>query len=202
MNLALRALPLLLLALAACRGQPSEKPPIHPIPDMRNQPKYRPLAQSAFFADGRAARPPVEGTVAQGRLKADEAFYTGRTERGFLLKAPVEVSEAVLKRGEERFNIYCAACHDRSGGGRGLAVQRGFPPPVDLNSERVRGLADGEIFHVVSRGVRNMPSYAAQIPEADRWSIVVWTRVLQRSQHASPGDVPEGQREQIEPEAK
>lgn len=169
---------------------------------MRRQPKYRPEAESTFFADGRAMRTPPEGTVAQGELKADEDFATGRTGKGFLVKAPIEVTEATLKRGEERFNIYCAACHDRSGTGRGMAVQRGFPPPIDLNSERVRSFADGEIFNVISHGVRNMPSYAAQVLEGDRWAIVAWVRVVQRSQHATLQDVPATLREKIEPEAK
>jgi len=194
----------LLVALAcACRGQPSEQPPIHPIPDMRVQPKYRPEAASAFFADGRAMRAPVEGTVlADERPGRDEGFLTGRTARGYLAKAPIEVTAATLRRGEERFDVYCSVCHDRSGGGRGMVVQRGYPPPVDLTSDRVRGFADGEIFEVATKGVRNMPAYAAQIPEDDRWAIVAWVRVLQRSQRAAPADVPPEMRERIEPEAK
>ncbi len=195
-------LALLPLALAACRGDPADQPPMHLIMDMRNQAKYRPEGESAFFADKRAMRAPVEGTIAQGQLFEDQAFYKGRTEQGFLLKSPQEVSESSLRRGQERFNIYCSPCHDRTGTGRGLTVQRGFPPPVDLNGERVRNFADGEIFNVITRGVRNMPSYAAQIPEEDRWKIVAWVRVLQRSQHGSLADVPPEQREQIEPEAK
>jgi mono/diheme cytochrome c family protein len=193
---------LLMLALGGCRGQPSEDPPIHPIPDMRSQPKYRPEAASAFFADGRAMRPPVDGTVAQGELKDDPAFFTGITEQGFVLKAPVELTEATLKRGQERFDIFCSACHDRAGSGRGMAVQRGFPPPVDLSSERVRAFADGEIFHVMTHGVRNMPAYNVQVPEGDRWAIVAWVRVLQRSQSARLEDVPAERKDKIEPEAK
>ena len=196
------AVALAALLACACRGQPSELPPVHPVPDMRQQPKYRPEAASAFFADGRAMRTPVEGTVAQGSLREDEVFFAGRTAQGFAAKAPVEVTEATIKRGQERFNIFCAACHDRSGSGRGMAVQRGFPPPVDLSSERVRSFADGEIFNVISHGVRNMPSYAAQVDPEDRWAIVSWVRVLQRSQHAGPADVPPDRRDKIEPEAK
>lgn len=188
--------------LAGCRGNTSEKPPIHPIQDMRNQPKFRPEAENKFFPDGRSMRPPVEGTVAQGELREDAALYRVRIGEAYLAKAPIAVDEATLKRGQERFNIYCAACHDRSGSGRGMVVQRGFPPPVDLASERVRGFPDGQIFDVISNGVRNMPSYAAQIPEHDRWAIVSWVRVLQRSQHASVKDVPPDRANQIEPEAK
>jgi mono/diheme cytochrome c family protein len=191
-----------LALLAGCRGQTSEKPPIRPIPDMRNQPKYRPEAASAFFPDGRAMRPPVAGTVAQGQLFEDAAFYRGREGANYLARAPIAVDEATLRRGEERYGIYCATCHDRAGGGRGISVQRGFPPPVDLASERVRGLPDGQIFEVIGQGVRNMPGYAAQIPEHDRWAIVTWVRVLQRSQHATIEDVPADRRNLIEPEAK
>ena len=198
----MKRLAILALALASCRGQPSEQPPIHIVPDMRNQPKYRPQAESAFFTDARTMRAPVEGTLAQGELKEDEAFFTGRTEQGYVRKAPIEVTEATLKRGQGRFNIYCAPCHDRSGSGRGMAVQRGFPPPVDLSSERVRAFADGEIFGVVTHGVRNMPAYNVQIPERDRWAIVTWVRVLQRSQHAGAQDVPQERRDKVEPEAK
>jgi mono/diheme cytochrome c family protein len=113
---------------------------------MRNQPKYRPEAVSAFFSDGRAMRPPVEGAVAQGQLDADEAFWRGRTAQGFVARAPVPVTASTLQRGQQRFNIYCAACHDRSGSGKGMPVQRGFPPPIDLSSDRVRNLSDGEPF--------------------------------------------------------
>ncbi|MGC4122237.1 MAG: cytochrome c [Myxococcales bacterium] len=190
------------LALSACRGQPSADPPIHPIPDMRVQPKVKPEAASLIFADGKGMRTPVAGTVAQGQLKADEVYYTGKTAQGFVAKAPIEVSEATLKRGQERFNIFCSSCHDRSGSGRGMTVQRGFPPPVDLTGERVRGFADGQIFDVMTHGVRNMPSYAVQVPEEDRWAIVTWLRVLQRSQHATPADVPADRQDKIEPEAK
>jgi mono/diheme cytochrome c family protein len=147
-------------------------------------------------------RAPVEGTVAQGQLFEDEAFNTGRTEKGFLIKAPLEVTEATLKRGQERFNIYCAPCHDRTGAGRGIVVQRGYPPPVDLTGDRVKTFADGEIFNVITHGVRNMPSYAAQVPQEDRWKIVTWVRVLQRSQKGALQDVPADQRDHLEPEAK
>jgi mono/diheme cytochrome c family protein len=190
------------LLVCACRGQPSELPPIHLVPDMRQQPKYRPEAASPFFADGRAMRTPVEGTLARGALRADEVFFTGKNEQGFVTRAPIEVTDATLKHGQERFNIFCAACHDRSGAGHGMAVQRGFPPPVELSSDRVRSFADGEIFNVVTRGVRNMPSYAVQIEVPDRWAIVAWVRVLQRSQHAAPSDIPPDRQDRVEPEAK
>jgi mono/diheme cytochrome c family protein len=166
------------------------------------QPKYRPEAASAFFADGRAMRPPVEGTVAQGRLHEDLAFYEGvDPESGKpIARAPIPVDAGTLRHGRERFDIFCAPCHDRTGGGRGLVVQRGFHVPVELSGDRVRGLADGEIFQAMTKGVRNMPAYGSQIPEADRWAIVTYVRALGRSQHAALADVPVELQGKLEPE--
>jgi len=135
--------------------------------------------------------------VAQGQLREDDALYQGKEGETFVARAPIDVDEVTLKRGEERFNIYCTPCHDRTGGGRGMAVRRGYPPPVDLASERVRTMPDGQIFDTISHGVRNMPSYAAQVPPRDRWAIVLWLRVLQRSQHTTVADVPAAMRAAI-----
>jgi mono/diheme cytochrome c family protein len=178
------------LAGAGCRGQVSTTPPRRLFDDMVWQPKYRPEAASSFFGDGRAMRPPVAGTVSQATPLVPEPL------------PPVD--EALARRGQERFDIYCAPCHDRTGSGQGLVVQRGFPRPPDLTgvaSQRARGLSHQQIFDTISGGVRNMPSYAAQIPPRDRWAIVVWLRVLQRSQHADFADVPVEQREHIAPES-
>lgn len=178
---------LVVLVLACgCRGQISEKPPVHLFDDMDQQPKYRPQAESRFFSDGRTMRPRVAGTVARGELE---------------VPGPAAPTRALAERGRARFDIYCAPCHDRSGAGRGMVVRRGFPAPIDLASERVRGLTDGEIFHVITRGVRNMPAYGAQVPAEDRWAIVLWLRVLQRSRFATVADVPEALRDRIEAEA-
>jgi mono/diheme cytochrome c family protein len=176
-----------LALLPACRGKTSSRPPLHLISDMLRQPKYRPEGASAFFADHRAMRPPVEGTVARGHLDDDGAPQPTLTE-------------ALLRRGHERFDIFCSPCHDRTGGGHGMVVQRGYPPPIDLHSERVRTLPDAELFHTIGSGVRNMPGYAVQIPAADRWAIVAWVRVLERSQHATVADVPREWLDRIEPE--
>ena len=189
-----------LALLTGCRGQPSEDPPIHIIPDMDWQPKYQPQGESAFFADHRAMRAPVDGTVAVGQLREDDALYRGRRGDAWVGKAPIAVDAKTLRRGEERFGIYCTPCHDKTGSGRGVVVQRGYPIPPALYGDHARGLADGEVFDIISNGVRNMPSYRTQIPVEDRWAIVTWLRVLQRSQHASPSDVPADQRSKIEPE--
>ncbi len=196
-----RTLSILLLALAAgCRGQVSEDPPVHLLGVMDWQQKIQPEQASRFFPDGRAMRPLVEGTVAQGELREDDALYRGKEGEGYVARAPIAVDEVVLRRGEERFNVFCTPCHDRAGSGRGMAVRRGYPPPVDLASERVRTMPDGQIFDVISHGVRNMPSYRKQIPVPDRWAIVTWVRVLGHSPHAAIADVPPEARDPLDQE--
>lgn len=186
--------------LSACRGQPSEKSPLHLVPDLDWQDKYRPEQASAFFEDGRTMRPLVPGTVAQGHLNEDDRYHRGKHGGQYVAVAPIDVDAKVLARGQERYGIYCTPCHDQAGHGQGMAVKRGFPIPLDLSSERARTLPDGELFEVISDGVRNMPSYRNQIPVEDRWAIVSWVRVLQRSQHATIEDVPAEFRDRIEPE--
>ena len=119
----------------------------------------------------------------------------------FVAKAPIAVTEQTLARGEDRYNIYCAPCHDRTGGGRGMIITRSrnaFPAPPEFYAERVRGLSDGEIFDVITHGVRNMPGYAYQIPVEDRWAIITWVRVLGRAGHGTLDDVPADARGRIE----
>jgi hypothetical protein len=189
------------LFLSACRGQPSDEPPFHLVPDMDHQPKFKAMAENPFFADHRAMRPLVEGTLARGQLHEDEGPYTGKYPDGqFLTRIPYNVDENLLARGENRFNIYCTPCHDKTGSGNGLVIKHGYPLPVNLASEHARGLKDGEIFDIASNGVRNMPGYRTQIPAADRWAIVSWVRVLQRSQAAKMDDVPADKKGSVEPE--
>lgn len=187
--------------VAGCRGETSADPPVHLIGDMDWQPKYQANQASPLFEDGRAMRPLVEGTVAQGELREDDAMYRGKTGDAYVATVPVPVDDALLLRGQDRFNIHCTPCHDKAGSGHGMAVKRGYPIPLDLASDRVRGLPDGEIFAVITNGVRNMPSYRKQIPVADRWAIVTWVRVLGRSQHATIEDVPGEQRDKIDSES-
>ena len=187
-----------LLLLGACRGQPSDKEPLHLIPDMDWQQKLQPEEASPLWADGRAMRPIVEGTVARGQLHEDEGMRTGMIGDKYLAKAPIAVDEKVIHRGQDRFNIYCSPCHDRTGSGQGLVVKRGYPLPIGLTTDRVLSMPDGQIFWTMSNGVRNMPSYRKQIPLEDRWAIVTWVRVLGRSQHGSAADVPDDQKSRIE----
>jgi hypothetical protein len=182
----------LAISLAGCtRGRPSSKPPIHPNPNMMSQEKYKAQSGSAYFTDSAAMRVPVEGTVARGELQEDPIYYRGRDTAGaFVGHVPLPVGMALLQRGRERFDIYCAPCHSRVGDGRGIMVTRGYLPPPSFHDDRIRGMRDGEIFNTITNGIRNMPSYGAQIPVADRWAIIAYLRALQRSHNAAVDDVP------------
>jgi mono/diheme cytochrome c family protein len=158
--------------------------------DMHDQPRMKPLRGSGMFPDGRSARPLVAGTVARGTLQEDEAFFTGRTKAGFVSEPPVEVTDELLHRGRERFEVFCSPCHGRTGRGDGMVVQRGFKQPPSYHTERLRTLPIGYLYDVASHGFGAMSGYAAQVPPADRWAIVAYVRVLQYSQYAPVADVP------------
>lgn len=174
-----------LLGLTACEGNRSDKPPVHVFIDMDQQQRFDAQDRNDFFADHRAMRAPVEGTVAQGYLKDDDHFYRGRGLDGRLtdeLPAQVELDAALLERGEQRYNIYCAPCHDQTGRGKGPVTSRGGGfkvAPASFHQERLLPMPLGYYFEVISNGKGTMSSYAAQIPEADRWAISVWVRALQ-----------------------
>ena len=185
----LRAFAVVLLALAAssCRQ------------DMYNQPKYKPLAPSEFFEDGASARPLPPHTIARGHLDEDTAFFTGKLDDGTLAAAfPLPVTHDLLKRGQERYTIYCSVCHGAEGDGNGMIVQRGFPPPNSYHIDRLRNAPPGYIFSVITNGYGVMYSYASRVEPADRWAIVAYIRALQLSRHARIDDVPADQRMQLE----
>jgi mono/diheme cytochrome c family protein len=152
--------------------------------DMADQPRYEPLAASDFFADGRAARDPPVGTVARGQLRLDEHLCFGKVNGKLVETFPLPVTQEQLDRGQQRFDIYCAACHDRVGNGRGMVVQRGFPPPPSYHIDRLRAAPVGHFFDVITNGFGRMPDYGDQIPPSDRWAIIAHIRALQLSQHA------------------
>lgn len=165
---------------------------------MHDQPKYIPLRPSGFFADGRSARPLIEGTVARGKLNDDAAFYSGKGPDGkFLDTFPFAVDRAVIQRGQERYNIYCAPCHDRLGNGDGMIVRRGYRHPPSYHIDRLRQAPNGYIYDVITNGFGAMPDYAAQIQPQDRWAIVAYIRALQLSQNASINDLPAADRAQL-----
>jgi len=156
--------------------------------DMHDQPRYQPLEASRFFADGRASRADVPGTVARGDWEAEAPHRTGTRGGAPIATNPYPTTPALLARGRERFGIYCTPCHDASGRGRGMIVERGYRQPPSLHEDRLRDAADGYLFDVVTRGFGVMPSYRV-VPPEDRWAIVAYVRALQFSQHAPVGDL-------------
>ena len=200
--LVLCLLPPLLIAKATYTQ--SESPRIHPIPDMDFQPKYKPQAASPLFADGRGNRPPVPGTVADGRLREDDHYFRGMVDGQPAKDFPLRVTSALVQRGQERYNIYCATCHGLVGQGDGITSQRAFEgtnpkwvKPLSLHNEFVRDQPVGKILNTITNGVRTMPAYGPQIPVEDRWAIVLYVRALQRTQNASIDDVPEELRDKL-----
>jgi hypothetical protein len=165
--------------------------------DMHLQPKYLPYEPSDFFADGRSERQPVEGTVARGQLRTDELFYTGKVNGVEINEFPFPITRADLERGRERYNIYCTPCHDYTGTGNGMVVQRGFPQPPSYHIQRLRDAPVGHFYGVITDGFGAMYSYAARIEPADRWRIAAYIRVLQLSQNATIDSVPSAERAQL-----
>lgn len=155
------------------------------------QPSYRPYQPSELFADGTSARPIPADTVARGHLQDDTLLFTGKDASGQdSTEFPFPITQEVLERGQQRFNIYCAPCHGLGGDGDGIVVQRGFNPPPSYHSDRLRQAPVGHFFEVISNGFGAMPSYADQVPVNDRWAIIAYIRALQLSQHATVEDVP------------
>lgn len=169
-----------LLLLAGCRI------------DMHVDPKFEPLEQSEFYADGQASRTLVAGTIPRGQLRADTYFYSGMTAGKPGSELPMAVTHELLERGHERFNIYCAPCHSPTGDGNGMIVQRGYRHPPSFHSAAIREAPIGHFYDVITNGFGAMPDYASQVPPRDRWAIAAYIRALQLSQHAGPQDLPPG----------
>lgn len=198
----LTLVPIVLIAKA--RSTQFREPRIHLIPDMDQQFKYKSQAFNPIFADGRAMRLPVEGTVARGELMSDDHLYRGIVDGQWATTFPVPVTSGLLERGEERFGIYCSPCHGLSGEGDGVVAQRAdmlqmamWVPPASLHTDLVRERPVGHLFNTITHGIRTMPPYAAQIPVGDRWAIVAYIRALQRSQNATLDDVPPDMRSSL-----
>ena len=161
---------------------------------MGRQPSYRPLVQSDFFPDGMSARPRIPGTVARGELVNNPFMMTGKLNGADGDGFPMPVTEAMVNRGQERFNIYCSVCHGRVGDGNGMIPSRGYRRPPSFHTVALRTARTGHFFDVMTNGFGAMPSYAVQIPVPDRWAIISYIRALQLSQNATLADVPADQR--------
>ena len=214
---------LVVIAMAGFRGHKFREPPIEIFPDMDRQPKVKAQTSSDFYADGRAARAPVDGTVplgyampmhklvdgsvgqATGPYKqiifSSSANYldTGKMGENWGTGIPFELSAAEMGRGQQRFGIYCAVCHGATGAGNGMAQKFGLNTVQSLLQDRIRVMADGEIFNTISHGKNTMLGYGDRIQVVDRWAIIAYLRALQKSQGgASLADVPAGERANLE----
>jgi mono/diheme cytochrome c family protein len=179
------AFALLALLVAGCRQ------------DMHDQPKYIPLRASDFYPDKRSERPYPDGTVPTGEFRDNSPLYTGTVGDTPIDYFPMQITAADMKRGQERFTIYCTPCHGQTGNGNGMIVQRGYRQPPSFHIDRLRTSPPGHFFEVMTQGFGAMPDYAQQISPEDRWRIVAYIRALQLSQHATVNDVPQTERNQI-----
>jgi mono/diheme cytochrome c family protein len=213
-----------LIAMLGFRGQKSTGPPLEVFPDMVRQMKVRAQAPLAFFADGRGPRPPIPGTVPIGyempkpktiatpaaaaplpetrphlAFSAGTDYYnTGKMGDRWGTGMPVEITPQLMERGRERYSITCAMCHGATATGNGITKQYGMATVVTLQDERIRNMADGEIFNTITHGKNTMMAYGPNITVADRWAIIAYLRALQRSQNATIADVPEQNRAELE----
>jgi mono/diheme cytochrome c family protein len=204
--------------IARTRAVPSDKRRIHLIQDMDNQSRYEAQQVNPIFADDRAMRPPVVGTVARGELNLDDHFNRGVVRAGggggepqwattFPKSLPLTMD--FMRRGQERFAIYCRPCHGDSGYGDGIVNKRAMElvmtgangtawvQPKSVHDPAIREQPIGQVFNTITQGVRTMPAYESQISIVDRWAIVAYVKALQRSQHAKIEDVPADQRENL-----
>jgi mono/diheme cytochrome c family protein len=194
----------LIVSLFGFRGQTFTKPPIDVFPEwgfpgMKYQPKYKPQGESKFFADGRADRPLPPGVVASSYgpagqlLRDDDHLYRGKTATGgWAVGFPktLDVDRTFLQRGKERFTIYCQPCHGALGDGQGITKAYGMGATPTYHDDRLRKMAEGEIFNTITNGKNNMLSYADKLTPEDRWAVIAYVRALQRAQQGTAADVP------------
>ena len=219
---------LALVAILGFRGQKGAAPPFEVFPDMVRQVRVRAQAPLDFFADGRGPRLPVAGTVPIGyempkpanprgappgesishqRLAfsvGTDYYNTGKMGQNWGTGIPIQVTPELMQRGRERFNITCAMCHGATAAGNGITKAHGLATVVTLQDDRIRKMADGEIFNTITNGKNTMMAYGPNIMVADRWAIITYLRALQRSKNATVTDIPEEHRAEMDkpPEAK
>jgi hypothetical protein len=160
--------------------------------DMAHQPKSKPLSPSTFFDDGRSERPVLENTLARGSI-ADDDLFIPKDSNAF----PLPLTPQLLKRGQERYKIFCTPCHGVQGDGNGMAAMRGMKHPPTYHQARLREVPNGYIFDVITNGFGSMLGYSAQIPPSDRWAIIAYVRALQLSRNAPVSELPPDLREKL-----
>lgn len=180
------------IVLSSCRGQISRQPPIHPNMNMDQQRRFEPQERNEFFADNRAMRQPVKGTIARGHLHQDSAYYQGISpDSSFVEEIPVKLTKSFLYRGKDRYEVFCTPCHGIAGDGNGIIMvnRYGFVPAPSFHIDRLLNKNAGYFYSVITHGIRNMPSYSDQIPVKDRWAIVAYVQALQKSQNATEKEI-------------
>ena len=195
------------IGIAGRRGSLSRKPPLYIFPDMKRQLKLRPMTPNDFFANGVSSQLPPEGTVARAKTitAGDETVYpyedspvltgfvTGTTN--YVAINPFPITPQLLKRGQDRFNIYCSPCHGREADGNGITKKLGVMMTVaNLQDPRIVKYADGEIFYVITHGRNTMGAYGPNVPTEDRWAIIAYLRALQLSHLGTIDDIPRAER--------
>ncbi|MEE2658153.1 MAG: cytochrome c [Candidatus Latescibacterota bacterium] len=164
---------------------------------MYDQPKYEAHETTVMFDNGLSNRAPIAGTVARGQLRLDTHYYDGKVGGELATTLPVAVTRELLERGQERFNIFCSPCHDRTGSGNGMIVQRGLKRPPSYHEDRLREVAIGHFFDVMTNGFGAMYSYASRVPVRDRWAIAAYVRALQLSQRVDYDQLPPEDQRQL-----
>ena len=203
------------VSLMGLRGTVSEGRPFVFIPDMVVQPRYQAQGESLFFSDGRAMRSPPEGTVPfcgadyesdagsprenPDLLQEDDRYYRGKQGSAWVTTIPVKLDMALLRRGQDRYEIYCLPCHGATGAGNGPMTQYGLVGVASITDEFHALMPAGEYFSVITNGKGRMPSYSPQVKVPDRWAIVAYVRALMRSQNAKISDIPESHRGELNP---
>jgi mono/diheme cytochrome c family protein len=221
---------LAIVAVFGFRGQKSTGSPIEVFPDMVRQPKVRAQAPLGFFADGRGARVPVAGTIPMGYempqassepspgaapvaaelnpqphlgfSAGTDYYHTGKMGLNWGTGLPMTATWDLMARGQQRFNIHCAVCHGRTAAGDGIAKQYGLATVVTLQDDRIRKMADGEIFNTITHGKNTMLPYGPNVTVTDRWAIIAYLRALQRSQNTTEADVPTEHRADLDKPAE
>jgi mono/diheme cytochrome c family protein len=210
---------IVIVAMCGFRGEHSTRTPWEIFPDMVRQQKVRAQSPIDFFADGRGPRVPIASTVPIGyempKLKTPpgitpsgaaptaelsrthidfssgtDYYNTGKMGTNWGTGIPIPANAELMQRGQQRFNITCSVCHGLTAAGNGIAKQYGLNTVATLQDERIRKMADGEIFNTITNGKNTMMSYGGNVPVADRWAIIAYVRALQRSQNAAAADIP------------
>lgn len=198
---------ILVVSVLGFRGCKSTNTPLYIFPDMDWQAKYQPQGENAFFKDRRNDRPVVPGTVVRGQASEMEKvfseeyvydvaerpeFYSGKNDKGeWIVDFPLEVDHQLMELGRDKYNIFCVVCHGASGDGNGITKKYGMIATASYHDDRVRKMPIGEVFNTISYGKGQMLSYADKLSPHERWAVISYVRALQRSQHATEGDVPE-----------